>query len=60
LWAASINRICTDAALSKDLVRRGYENVKRFSWEKCGIETLDVLQSVVVGQGTALSRSLLD
>ena len=28
------------------LVKKGFENVKRFSWEKCAKETLQVLESV--------------
>lgn len=29
-----------------DLVKKGFENVKRFSWEKCAKETLKVLEKV--------------
>jgi glycosyltransferase involved in cell wall biosynthesis len=45
--AAAMYRLVTDEALRRELVRRGYENVKRFSWEKCARETLAVLESVV-------------
>jgi glycosyltransferase involved in cell wall biosynthesis len=37
-------RIATDAELRAELERRGQENVKRFSWEKCARETLAVLE----------------
>jgi glycosyltransferase involved in cell wall biosynthesis len=30
--------------LREDLMRKGLENVKRFSWEKCASETLAVLE----------------
>ncbi|MDP3947736.1 MAG: glycosyltransferase family 1 protein, partial [bacterium] len=28
------------------LVKLGFENVKRFSWEKCARETLEVLEGI--------------
>jgi glycosyltransferase involved in cell wall biosynthesis len=42
--AAAMHRLATDAALRQDLIRKGLENVKRFSWEKCARETLAVLE----------------
>jgi glycosyltransferase involved in cell wall biosynthesis len=45
--ADAILRLATDDALRAWLVERGLENVKRFSWEKCARETLEVLESVV-------------
>jgi glycosyltransferase involved in cell wall biosynthesis len=44
--AAAMQQLVDDEELRKELVRRGYENVKRFSWEKCARETLAVLESV--------------
>ena len=44
--AAAMQRLVTDDALRAELARRGLENVKRFSWEKCARETLAVLESV--------------
>lgn len=41
--AAAMERLLTDDALRAELIRRGHENVKRFSWEKCARETLAVL-----------------
>src|SRR3989344_6091001 len=35
-----------DAKTRTDLVKRGFENIKRFSWEKCAKETLEVLEKV--------------
>jgi glycosyltransferase involved in cell wall biosynthesis len=43
--AAAMQRLVDDVALRDDLVRRGFENIKRFSWEKCARETLAVLES---------------
>ncbi len=44
--AEAMYRIITDDALRAELARRGRENVKRFSWEKCARETLAVLEQV--------------
>jgi len=41
--AAAMYRLVTDDALRAELARRGQENVKRFSWEKCARETLAVI-----------------
>ncbi len=41
--AAAMHRLITDDALRAELARRGQENVKRFSWEKCARETLAVI-----------------
>ena len=39
-------RILRDDALRADLIRKGFENVKRFSWEKTALGTLQVLESL--------------
>jgi glycosyltransferase involved in cell wall biosynthesis len=44
--AEAMYRVVTDPDLAAELTRRGHENVKRFSWEKCARETLAVLESV--------------
>ena len=44
--AAAMQRLVDDDELRQELTRRGFENVKRFSWEKCARETLAVLESV--------------
>ena len=41
--AAAMHRLVTDEALRAELARRGFENIQRFSWEKCARETLAVL-----------------
>jgi len=39
-------KIISDNQLRKDLIDKGYTNVKRFSWSKCAQETLEVLTSL--------------
>ncbi len=39
-------KIISDQDFKKDLINRGYENVKNFSWEKCAKETLNILVSL--------------
>jgi glycosyltransferase involved in cell wall biosynthesis len=44
--AAAMARLIAEPELRAELTRRGFENVKRFSWEKCARETLAVIESV--------------
>ncbi len=41
--AMAMNKVFSDADLREEMVKKGFENVKRFSWEKCARETIDVL-----------------
>lgn len=41
-----LNEIKNNSDLRKSLVKKGTERVKLFSWEKCGEETLQLLQSL--------------
>lgn len=41
--AAAMLRLSRDESLRQELIAKGYENVKRFSWEKAARETLAVL-----------------
>ena len=43
--AGCMQKIIEDEMLSKELVQKGSEHVKNFSWEKCARETLNVLHS---------------
>ena len=45
--AAAMLRLSEDAALRQELIRKGYENVKRFSWPKAARETLEVLKKAM-------------
>lgn len=42
--AAAMLQLSQDEALRQRLIAAGYENVKRFSWEKAAQETLAVLE----------------
>jgi len=41
-----MGELLTDEALCKDLVRKGFENVKRFSWENSAQQLLTVFEEV--------------
>ena len=41
--AAAMEFVLSDAALRRELVRKGLERTKQFSWEKTARETLRVL-----------------
>jgi glycosyltransferase involved in cell wall biosynthesis len=45
--AEAMRQLAADADLRASLVERGFANVRRFSWEKCARETLEVLEGVV-------------
>ncbi|HEY5601312.1 MAG TPA: glycosyltransferase family 1 protein [Patescibacteria group bacterium] len=44
--ARGILKIVTDEKFAQSLVKNGFENIKRFSWENCAKQTLEVLSSV--------------
>ena len=44
--AKSIHKVLTDDKLREDRIRKGLEWAKKFSWEKCARETLNVLEDV--------------
>jgi len=44
--ANCMNKIIKDAEFEKNLIQKGTEHVKNFSWEKCAQETLEILHSV--------------
>ncbi len=48
--AAAMQRLLSDENLRAELSRRGLENVKRFSWEKCAAETLAIIEQVASRQ----------
>jgi len=49
--ADAVARVLADGQLRSDLSRRGLERSTRFTWEKCGRETLSILESVAEGRG---------
>ncbi|RUL76746.1 glycosyltransferase family 4 protein [Dyella choica] len=44
---AAIERVVSSEQRSSTLIARGHEQIKRFSWKKCAIETLDQYQRLV-------------
>ncbi|PIR13440.1 hypothetical protein COV49_02235 [Candidatus Falkowbacteria bacterium CG11_big_fil_rev_8_21_14_0_20_39_10] len=46
LIAGAIEKILTDEDLRKDLIKKGQERVKNFSWRKCAEETLRVIEGL--------------
>ncbi|MEX2013226.1 MAG: glycosyltransferase family 1 protein, partial [Candidatus Levyibacteriota bacterium] len=45
--AQKIDKVLKDDKLAADMVRKGFEQVKKFSWEKSATKTLQVLESLV-------------
>ncbi|MEK9147236.1 MAG: glycosyltransferase family 1 protein [Patescibacteria group bacterium] len=45
--AQGIKKVLTDKKTKSDLVKKGFKNTKRFSWQSCAQETLEVLAKVV-------------
>jgi len=44
--AEAIHKIIRNQNFSDELIKRGYENVQRFSWLKCTKETLEIITNV--------------
>jgi glycosyltransferase involved in cell wall biosynthesis len=41
--AEAVYKMIDDKALRDKLIELGFDNVKRFNWEKCAKETLEIL-----------------
>jgi glycosyltransferase involved in cell wall biosynthesis len=44
--AGKIQKVISDKNLREELIKKGYEQVKKFSWEKTAKETLKVLEEM--------------
>jgi glycosyltransferase involved in cell wall biosynthesis len=44
--ASAIEKVLTDEKMREELIRKGFERVKNFSWEKTASETLKIYKSV--------------
>jgi glycosyltransferase involved in cell wall biosynthesis len=44
--AAAVGEVLEDPGLSRSLSHKGLERAKRFTWEKCGRETLRIIESL--------------
>ena len=42
-----INQLLINKDLKNDLIKKGKERVKQFSWEKSAKETLEIIQSAI-------------
>ncbi len=45
--ADAVLAICSDASLSSQLITKGRDQLKKFSWKKCAESTYDVYQKIV-------------
>ncbi len=43
---SKLEKVITDSNLRSEMVKKGYEQVKKFSWEKTAKETLKILESI--------------
>ena len=44
--AQAMRQVLTDDKLRDDMVRKGLEQSKKFSWEKAAMETMEVYEKV--------------
>lgn len=44
--ASGIQKVLTDEKTRSDLVKKGFANIRRFSWQKCAAQTLEILEKV--------------
>ncbi len=47
--AGGIQRLATDAALRADLIQKGKERVKQFTWPKSAAQVMDLLEAAATG-----------
>ena len=47
--AVSLEKLFADEKLRRTLVNEGKENLKRFSWKKTALETVNVYEKVLNG-----------
>ncbi|MEF3279926.1 MAG: glycosyltransferase family 4 protein [Elusimicrobiota bacterium] len=44
--AEGIEKVLADESLRQDLIRKGFENIKRFSWEKSANKIIEIIESL--------------
>jgi len=44
--AQGIRKVLTDEKFRQNLIKKGFVNIKRFSWQKCANETLETLEKL--------------
>ena len=47
--AEKIRKVLEDKELRTSMIKKGHEQLKKFSWEKSARETLEILEKVVKG-----------
>ena len=47
--AQAMRRVLTDSKLREDMIKKGLEQAKKFSWEKAAEQTLEVYHKVAAG-----------
>ncbi len=50
-WVVAMHRVLTDEGLRATLVERGLKQVRKFSWQRCASQVLEVLEQVGRGLG---------
>jgi glycosyltransferase involved in cell wall biosynthesis len=45
--ASTFEQLAGDDEIKSQLIKKGYENLKRFSWEKCARETLELYKKII-------------
>jgi len=43
--AEAVHKLISDESYKNDIIEKGYQNIKRFSWEKCAREVADIVLS---------------
>jgi glycosyltransferase involved in cell wall biosynthesis len=46
----AIKKLTRDKSLRDNLIKEGYKNKKRFSWEKCARKTLNIYKNIYIGK----------
>jgi glycosyltransferase involved in cell wall biosynthesis len=49
-WTAALGQLAADPVLRSALVERGHANLQRFSWQRCALEVLNLLNALVASQ----------
>ena len=49
--ARGLTEITTNASLRQRLIEQGFEQIKKFSWDRAGVEVLEILGQVAESRG---------
>lgn len=45
-FASGVSKVFEDKALRQDLIQKGYQQIKKYSWEKMALETLEIYKKI--------------